>query len=659
MWLWLLHLSTPRPIVEHVCDLGSAGDGPVTVPLLVPASAHRVTEVDWFPAHMLNGPDVLAEVEAGCPELGDCPGVHGRSLRWEFSPGSALERRLAAVLDERAPRVGPPCRVAVLLRAVREAPVTAATLGLLTVADPSRLSGAEQADLLRAAARAATWAATRVDDLALAVASGSRDVVLPAGPAGDRWQDSTLLPEPGREDVALALHASPGSAQHRLRSARALRDRAPELLAAMRHGGSSPAHARELAEATAYLDDAGARWVAEQTHPALLTGTKGAVRAAARRAAARWTASHPLPADGGLVDPVTGELLPPAPVSPREQRWVDGGPASVPGMGWLTALLPTEDLAALLARLDAAVDAAHAGGDPRTAMQVRADTLAAFGWHGLPTQTTLPLQPTHKDSGGGISDDGPGTGTGGSDDGLGSDDDGGSTDGDDGNGSDDANGGGGSEGPGVDLEGPTPRVDPVRGALSGPVVARVHLTLSLAALLGLREDPADLASAAPGHRGRSLGLISAAVARRLALCADWQRFLHDDNGLLCGVSGTYALPAELRRVLLAEYQTCTAYGCPHPASDCDADHCQPWAPDSTGGLTCLGNLHPLCRRHHNTKTHGRWQADRGPDGTITWTSPLGQTTTTDPHHYGQDTPAPPGDPPPPPGWRPPPECPPF
>jgi len=127
---------------------------------------------------------------------------------------------------------------------------------------------------------------------------------------------------------------------------------------------------------------------------------------------------------------------------------------------------------------------------------------------------------------------------------------------------------------------------------------------------------------------------SADAARRLAQDADWQRFVHDSNGLLCGISPAYRFPDPLRRLLAAAYQTCTFPGCPVPAGDCDIDHLTPWKPDHQGGPTHLGNGEPLNRRHHNDVTHAGWDSARDPGtGNITWTSPLGQTATTRPHDY--------------------------
>jgi hypothetical protein len=72
------------------------------------------------------------------------------------------------------------------------------------------------------------------------------------------------------------------------------------------------------------------------------------------------------------------------------------------------------------------------------------------------------------------------------------------------------------------------------------------------------------------------------------------------------------------------YPTCIWPGCRIPAAQCDLDHRHPWV---DGGPTACHNLAPLCRHHHTCKP--KWRLDRNPDGSHTWTSPLGHTYTTE------------------------------
>jgi len=66
----------------------------------------------------------------------------------------------------------------------------------------------------------------------------------------------------------------------------------------------------------------------------------------------------------------------------------------------------------------------------------------------------------------------------------------------------------------------------------------------------------------------------------------------------------------------------------------DLDHIEPYVdPDEGGppGQTSTANLARLCRFHHRVKTHSAWTYRREPDGSLTWTSPLGRSNTVD-HH---------------------------
>jgi hypothetical protein len=65
--------------------------------------------------------------------------------------------------------------------------------------------------------------------------------------------------------------------------------------------------------------------------------------------------------------------------------------------------------------------------------------------------------------------------------------------------------------------------------------------------------------------------------------------------------------------------------CDRPARKCQLDHTIPWP----HGPTAADNLGPLCQRHHNVKTHGRWQLKQPFRGIFVWRSPTGRVYTVD------------------------------
>jgi hypothetical protein len=80
----------------------------------------------------------------------------------------------------------------------------------------------------------------------------------------------------------------------------------------------------------------------------------------------------------------------------------------------------------------------------------------------------------------------------------------------------------------------------------------------------------------------------------------------------------------LRHLVNTRQPTCVFPGCRRPAKQCDADHTVAY---DQGGPTCLCNLAPLCRRHHQAKqTHG-WALQQTTPGTMTWTTPSGRRYT--------------------------------
>ncbi|MDQ3739181.1 MAG: HNH endonuclease [Actinomycetota bacterium] len=76
-----------------------------------------------------------------------------------------------------------------------------------------------------------------------------------------------------------------------------------------------------------------------------------------------------------------------------------------------------------------------------------------------------------------------------------------------------------------------------------------------------------------------------------------------------------------RRALRAMYRSCGHPGCDVPFDRCDIHHALAW--ERFFGRTDLGNLIPLCTRHHHTVHEGGWTLTLDPDRTITLQRPDG------------------------------------
>jgi hypothetical protein len=97
-------------------------------------------------------------------------------------------------------------------------------------------------------------------------------------------------------------------------------------------------------------------------------------------------------------------------------------------------------------------------------------------------------------------------------------------------------------------------------------------------------------------------------------------------------SAAYQPPDSLRHVIKIRSRRCGFPGCRRPAARCDDDHTIPY---HKGGKTCECNLHPLCRRHHQTKQAPGWRLDQPEPGTLIWTMPSGRKITVTPEPYSQ------------------------
>jgi len=155
------------------------------------------------------------------------------------------------------------------------------------------------------------------------------------------------------------------------------------------------------------------------------------------------------------------------------------------------------------------------------------------------------------------------------------------------------------------------------------VETTIHITVPLTVLLGLDDSPAELS----GH-----GPITAAQARAAAHTAGatWRRLITDDvSGTVLDVGRTrYRPPAAIADTVRAQHPRCLFPTCSHPSTHCDLDHREEYdrTGNGTGGATSVDNLGPLCRYHHNAKTHGGWAWTVQPStGAVTWTSPTGHS----------------------------------
>ena len=144
--------------------------------------------------------------------------------------------------------------------------------------------------------------------------------------------------------------------------------------------------------------------------------------------------------------------------------------------------------------------------------------------------------------------------------------------------------------------------DPAAGFGTGPVPlpARpdVHLVVSLDTLLGLADTPAEVSG---------MGPIPADLARELAADGRWRLLVTDTatGGMVIGTGRhTYTPGAALARLIRARETHCRMPGCNRQAVSCDLDHTIPY-PAEPG--TTDRNLGPLCRGHHNLKTHHGYQ----------------------------------------------------
>ncbi len=197
-----------------------------------------------------------------------------------------------------------------------------------------------------------------------------------------------------------------------------------------------------------------------------------------------------------------------------------------------------------------------------------------------------------------------------------------------------------------------------QGGLGGLGGGSVNLVMPAAAWLGLADSPGEIAGTGPADAATCRDLAAALAARA---GARWCLTLTDRRGravahgcaragpgppgtadlrswlaqikitaLESGIcahrreSAAYRPPDSLRHLIKIRSPRCGYPGCRRPATRCDDDHTIPF---HKGGKTCECNLHPLCRRHHETKQGPGWRLEQREPGVLTWTLPSGRRYT--------------------------------
>ncbi|TFV85178.1 HNH endonuclease [Microbacterium sp. dk485] len=168
-----------------------------------------------------------------------------------------------------------------------------------------------------------------------------------------------------------------------------------------------------------------------------------------------------------------------------------------------------------------------------------------------------------------------------------------------------------------------PAIDPTTGEHLpgglGAIHAQVQVVVPVLTLLGKTDAGASLHGQIP---------IDPDTARHFAGGATgWDRVLcHPITGTVLEVD-RYTPGTDQRRYLQARDQHCRGFGCRQPAHRCQIDHNHE---HHDGGPTALSNLAHFCTRHHTLKTETEWTVRQLPDGTVEFTSPLGNTYTDEP-----------------------------
>lgn len=404
----------------------------------------------------------------------------------------------------------------------------------------------------------AGWAAAGSTE-SLVAAAGPEPVVMPIPGTGQQ------LTDPAREELAAALRMSPGSMGNRISAARELTAH-PRLLAMVASAAISPWAARLVVLEVQDLTSAQAAAIVEQVCTKLDSRQSSGIRP--------WTSAE----IGRAARMTRRRLCPDTDRAARERAFHRRRVHILPdksGMATLIADLDETHAHRIHRRLSALARGLRDSCETRTQDQVRADAFVDL-LLGNPAS-----QPGASPSRGRVNEPPPGTR---------------------------------SQVAGSTATPPTdPTESPARpapgpegaAALADAALERAHwspraeiqVVVAWETLLALSTEPGYI----PG-----LGPISPEIARELAADGRWRAWITDSRGAVVATSSaTYVPNASLARLVRAREQHCRMPGCRRPAEGCDVDHAVPYP----RGTTTAANLGPLCRRHHNLKTHFGWQLD--------------------------------------------------
>lgn len=440
----------------------------------------------------------------------------------------------------------------VVVRLLHEIP-SARVLAELAAIDPHNLPHASRIDYLTAIERQESWIQALMHRAVVAVAGRE------SGPNGDPVYQ---LDDSEREDVSTALRLSPSGAQIKIDIARALTNHLPNTCSALATGEISAAHANAIAR---------------ETVSALNRGLPESVIFEIENRAISYAEFHTPSQVGNLVRKVIAQRNPEefedSVASARELRRVTCFDEPN-GMSTIIALLPAHEAKVVMNAVEAFI---------RQSDRTCAQCLEEF----------KALSPEEQDRFNALARD---------------DQENCMHTGSDNRSKDmkraDALAAIASQYLSSTLEDVTPHRRPLT----------VNVTVDLPTLMGLAENPGELAGYGP---------IPASVAREIASDARWKRFVTEPitGNLLDFGREHYEPPQALKDFLIARDRTCRFPGCRRSAILSDLDHAQSW---DSGGTTSIENLGALCRRHHKLKTHYGWKVESYGDGSCMWRSPAGK-----------------------------------